>query len=86
MYHDSDEDRIDSAVRLAEHSPRAATEAFSAIACDQTVGDEVRLSAAEQLAALDRRGAAPACMAIACDESVSDEVRLTAECLASSSM
>jgi len=46
MY-ESDEDRIDAAEQLAEHNPRAAAEAFSAIACDQAVGDEVRLSAAE---------------------------------------
>ncbi|HYB15471.1 MAG TPA: hypothetical protein VEF71_08370 [Streptosporangiaceae bacterium] len=51
MYED-DEDRIDAAEQLAEHNPRAAAEALSAIACDQEVGDEVRLSAAELLAAL----------------------------------
>jgi len=51
MYED-DEDRIDAAEQLAEHNPRAAAEALSAIACDQEVGDEVRLSAAVQLAAL----------------------------------
>jgi hypothetical protein len=55
MY-EADEDRLDAAEQLAEHHPRAAAEAFSAIACDQTVGDEVRLSAAEQLAALDPVG------------------------------
>jgi hypothetical protein len=51
MYED-DEDRIGAAEQLAEHDPQPAAEAFSAIACDRTVGDEVRLSAAEQLAAL----------------------------------
>ena len=45
MYED-DEGRVDAAEQLAEHNPQAAAEAFSAIACDQTVGDEVRLSAA----------------------------------------
>lgn len=52
MYED-DEDRIDAAEQLAEHNPRDAAEAFSAIACDRTVGDEVRRSAAEHLAALN---------------------------------
>ena len=51
MYED-DEDRIGAAEQLAEHNAHAAAEAFSAIACDQAVGDEVRLSAAELLAAL----------------------------------
>ena len=50
MYED-DEDRLDAAEQLAEHSPHAAAEAFSAIACDGEIDDEVRLSAAEQLAA-----------------------------------
>ena len=49
MYKD-DEDRIDAAEQLAEHNPHAAAEAFSAIACDQAVGDQVRLTAAQQLA------------------------------------
>jgi hypothetical protein len=52
MYEDN-EDRMSAAEQLAEHNPHAAVEAFSAIACNQAVGDEVRLSAAEQLAALD---------------------------------
>ena len=51
MYED-DEGRLDAAEQLAEHNPHAAAEAFSAIACDQAVGDEVRLSAAEQLAVI----------------------------------
>jgi hypothetical protein len=55
MY-EADEDRLDAAEQLAEHHPRAAAEALSAIASDQAVGDEVRLSAAEQLAALDLTG------------------------------
>ena len=49
MYED-DEGRFDAAEQLAEHNPRAAAEAFSAIARDRDVGDELRLSAAEQLA------------------------------------
>jgi len=77
MYED-DEDRIDAAEQLAERNPHAAAEAFSAIACDQGVGDEVRLSAAELLADVDPRAAAPACLAIACDQGVGDEVRLSA--------
>ena len=77
MYED-DEDRIDAAEQLAEDHPDAAAEAFSAIACDQAVGDEVRLSAAELLAGADPRAVAPACLAIACDEAVGDEVRLSA--------
>ena len=77
MYED-DEDRIDAAEQLAERNPRAAAEAFAAIACDQAVGDEVRLSAAELLADLDPRAAAPACLAIAGDGTVGDEVRLSA--------
>ena len=81
MYED-DEDRLDAAEQLAEHSPHAAAEAFSAIACDGEVGDEVRLSAAEQLTALDSRAAVPACLAIARDESVSGQVRLSAAELA----
>ena len=76
MY-ESDEDRVDAAEHLAEHNPHAA-EAFSAIACDRTVGDEVRLSAAELLADVDPRAAAPACLAIARDRTVGDEVRLSA--------
>ena len=40
MYQD-DEDRLDAADQLAEHTPHAAAEAFSAIACDRDVGDEV---------------------------------------------
>jgi hypothetical protein len=47
-----DEGRLDAAEQLADYDSRAATEAFSAIACDPKVGDEVRLSAAELLAAL----------------------------------
>ena len=54
MY-ESDEDRIDAAELLAEQNPRAAAEAFSAIACDQAVGDEVRLSAAD-LGGIDSAG------------------------------
>ena len=54
MYED-DEGRLDAAEQLAEHNPHAAAEAFSAIACDQAVGDEVRLSAAEQLVAINAR-------------------------------
>ncbi len=77
MYEDN-EDRLDTAEQLAEHNPHAAAEAFSAIACDQAVGDEVRLSAAEQLAAVDPQGAAPACLAIARDGTVGDEVRQSA--------
>jgi len=77
MYED-DEGRIDAAEQLAEHNPHAAAEAFSAIACDQTVGDEVRLSAAQQLADVDPSAAAPACLAIAGDGMVGDEVRLSA--------
>ena len=76
--HEDDEDRIDAAEHLAEHNPHAAAEAFSAIACDQAVGDEVRLSAAQQLAGVDPRAAAPACVAIASDGTVGDEVRLSA--------
>jgi hypothetical protein len=72
-----DEGRMDAAERLAGHSPSAAAEAFSAIACDEGVSDEVRLSAAEQLVA-DPRAAGPACLAIACDDAVGDEVRLSA--------
>jgi hypothetical protein len=53
MDYDTDDDRIEMAEELAGHDPRAAAEAFSAIACDPAVGDEVRLSASEQLAALD---------------------------------
>jgi hypothetical protein len=52
MSYDADEDRIAMAEQLAEHNPRAAAEALSAIACDPEVGDEVRLSAAEQLTAI----------------------------------
>ena len=77
MY-ESDEDRIDAAELLAEQNPRAAAEAFSAIACDRAVGDEVRLSAAELLADVDPGAAAPACLAIARDRTVGDEVRLSA--------
>jgi hypothetical protein len=55
MY-EADEDRLDAAEQLAEHQPRAAAEALSAIARDAAVGDEVRLSAAEQLAVLDPIG------------------------------
>ena len=77
MYED-DEDRMDAAEQLAGHSPHAAAEAFSAIACDGAVDDETRLSAAEQLTALDPHAAAPACQAIACDSEVGDEVRLSA--------
>jgi hypothetical protein len=51
MYED-DEDRLDAAGHLAEHNPHAATEALSAIARDEEVGDEVRMSAAEQLVAI----------------------------------
>jgi hypothetical protein len=76
--HEHDEDRIDAAEHLAEHNPHAAAEAFSAIACDQAVGDEVRLSAAQQLADVDPSAAAPACVAIARDGTVGDEVRLSA--------
>ena len=77
MY-ESDEDRIDAAELLAEQNPRAAAEAFSAIACDRAVGDEVRLSAAELLADVDPGAATPACLAIARDRTVGDEVRLSA--------
>ena len=77
MY-ESDEDRIDAAELLAEQNPRAAAEAFSAIACDRAVGDEVRLSAAELLADVDPGAAAPACLAIACDQTIGDEVRRSA--------
>jgi hypothetical protein len=55
MHHDSDEERMTTAEQLAGHDPRAAAEAFSAIACDGEVGDEVRLSAAEQLPGQGRR-------------------------------
>jgi hypothetical protein len=77
MY-ESDEDRIDAAELLAEQNPRAAAEAFSAIACGRAVGDEVRLSAAELLADVDSGAAGPACLAIARDRTVGDEVRLSA--------
>ena len=77
MYED-DQDRTDAAEQLTEHNPHAAAQAFSAIACDQTVDDETRLAAAEQLAAIDPQAAAPACLAIASDKMVSDEVRLAA--------
>ena len=77
MY-ESDEDRIDAAELLAEQNPRAAAEAFSAIACGRAVGDEVRLSAAELLADVDPGAAGPACLAIARDRTVGDEVRLSA--------
>ena len=72
------DDRLDAAEQLAEYDPHAAAEAFTAIACDQGVGDEVRLSAAEELAEMDPRAAGPAGLAIARDESVGDEVRLSA--------
>ena len=75
---ESDEDRIDAAELLAEQNPRAAAEAFSAIACDRAVGDEVRLSAAELLSDVDPDAAGPACLAIARDRTVGDEVRLSA--------
>lgn len=58
MAHDTGDDRMTTAEQLAGHDPRAAAEAFSAIARDQAVGDEVRLSAAEQLAAIDRQATA----------------------------
>jgi hypothetical protein len=73
-----DEDRIEAADRLAEHNPRAAAEALSAIACDGAVGDEMRLSAAALLGDVDPGAAAPACLAIARDEAVGDEVRHSA--------
>jgi len=50
MHYDPDDD-VTAAEQLAEHNPRAAAEAFSAIACDRAVDDEVRLSAAELLSA-----------------------------------
>ena len=75
---DSDEDRLSAAEQLTSHNPRAAAEAFAAIACDGTVGDEVRLSAAEQLATADPAAAVAACTAIARDGKVGDEVRLSA--------
>ena len=56
--------------QLTEHNPHAAAQAFSAIACDQTVNDETRLAAAEQLAAIDPQAAAPACLAIASNKMV----------------
>jgi hypothetical protein len=54
----TDDDPMATAEQLTAHDPRAAAEAFHAIACDDGVGDEVRLSAAEQLAALGPRAAA----------------------------
>ncbi len=54
MHHDTDEDRLDTAERLAVQNPRAAGAAFAAIARDDAVGDEVRLSAAELLANLSQ--------------------------------
>jgi hypothetical protein len=71
MYED-DEGRIDVAEQLADYNPHAAAEVFSAIACDDAVGDEVRLSAAHQLAEVDPGAAAPACLAIARDGAVGD--------------
>ena len=49
-YH-TDDDPMTTAEQLAGHDPRAAAEAFHAIACDDGVGDELRLSAAELLPA-----------------------------------
>ena len=54
MHFHTDDDPMATAEQLTAHDPRAAAEAFHAIACDDGVADEVRLSAAEQLAALDR--------------------------------
>ena len=73
--HEDNEDRLDAAEQLAEHNPRTAAEAFSAIACDPEVGDEVRLSAAERLAAVGPQAAVKAFSAIARDPEVGDEVR-----------
>ena len=78
MDHDCDEDRLTTAEQLAGHSPSAAAQALSAIACDGEVGGEVRLSAAEALATANPGAAAPACLAIARDGRVGDEVRLAA--------
>ena len=60
MDYDSDEGRMTAAEQLAAHDPRAAAEAFVAIASDDGVADEVRLSAAEQLPAVDPQAAAEA--------------------------
>jgi hypothetical protein len=54
----ADEVRLSASELLPAVAPRAAAEAFHAIACDDGVADEVRLSAAEQLAALGPRAAA----------------------------
>jgi hypothetical protein len=54
MYED-DEDRMDAAGQLPELDPRAAAEAFRAIACDGSADDGLRFSAAEQLARLNPR-------------------------------
>ena len=58
MHFHTDDDPMATAEQLAAHDPRAAAEAFHAIACDGGVADELRLSAAEQLAALGPHAAA----------------------------
>jgi hypothetical protein len=54
MYEDDDE-RMDAAEQLARLDPRAAADAFRAIACDESVDDGPRVEAAERLPALDRQ-------------------------------
>ena len=65
MY-EADEDRIDAAEQLAQHTPHAAAAAFSAIACDRRSATRGAVRAG-QLAGVDPSAAAPACLAIARD-------------------
>ena len=78
MHCHTDDDPMAAVEQLTAHAPRAAAEAFHAIACDDGVADELRLSAAQHLPRLDPRAAAQGCLAIASDHGVADEVRLSA--------
>jgi hypothetical protein len=67
MHEDDDDDRIEAAKQLARFDPRAATEIFQGIACDDGVHDEYRIDAAAELARLDPRAAAEAFRSVSDD-------------------
>jgi hypothetical protein len=53
--HEDNHDPIGAAEQLARFDPRAAAEAFRAIAVDEGLDPEYRINAAEQLAQLHSR-------------------------------
>ncbi len=76
--HEDNHDHIRPPEQLARLDPRAAAEAFRAIAIDDGLDPEYRINAAEQLPKLDPQAAAEAFRAIAIDDGLDPEYRINA--------